>query len=53
MAMLCGLAEYVLTNGPVLRHGETFGPTAEDRWPVEVGKSRLGKEGEVIRLGVP
>lgn len=53
MAMLCGLAEYVLTNGPVLRDGETFGPTAQDRWPVHVGKGKLGKDGDVIRLGVP
>ena len=46
-------AVYVLKSGPVLKHGQTFGRSADEKWPIEVGTSKLGKEGTVIRLGVP
>jgi len=50
---LLDLANYVLEAGPVLKHGQTFGATADEKIGIEVGKSKLGKEGTVIRLLVP
>lgn len=50
---LLDLANYVLESGPVLKHGQTFGATADEKIGIEVGKSKLGKEGTVIRLLVP
>jgi hypothetical protein len=47
---LFDLCAYVLERGPVLLHGQTFGRSAEEKWKIEVGTSRLGKEGTVIRL---
>jgi hypothetical protein len=51
--LLYDSAEYVLENGPVLEHGQTFGRSEDERLTIEVGPSALGKDGEVIRLGVP
>lgn len=50
---LLDLANYVMDAGPVLKHGQTFGATADEKIGIEVGKSRLGKNGTVIRLLVP
>lgn len=44
---------YVLENGPVLLHGQTTGRTADERLRIEVGPSKLGKDGSVIRILVP
>lgn len=49
---LMALSWYVLENGPVLMHGQTFGPSQSERYSIEVGTSRLGKPGTVIRLGM-
>lgn len=49
---LMALSSYVLENGPVLKHGQTFGPSADERYSIEVGPSLLGKAGTVIRLGL-
>ena len=48
-----GVVAYLLDNGPVLKHGHTFGPTAEDKWRVEFGKSSFNKGQKVLRLHVP
>lgn len=53
MSYLLDMASYVLNTGAELKHGQTLGPTAEDKWKIEIGKSKLGKEGKVIRIGVP
>lgn len=47
------LVAYVVSNGPVLADGNTFGPTAEDKWRVEHTGSALRKGEQVIRLHVP
>lgn len=49
---LMALSVYVLENGPVLKHGQTFGPSADERYSIELGPSHLGKPGVVIRLGL-
>jgi hypothetical protein len=51
--LLMDLSVYVLENGPVLKHGQTFGRSATEKFGIEVGSSRLGKRGKVIRLGLP
>jgi len=51
--LLMDLATYVLENGPVLKHGQTFGRSADEKFGIEVGGSRLGKQGKVIRLALP
>lgn len=50
---LFDLCAYVLERGRILKHGQTFGRTDLERWPIEIGSSRLGKAGEVIRVGIP
>jgi hypothetical protein len=50
--MIVEMANYVLTKGPVLLHGETFGPDENTKWEIEHTASRFrGGEG-VIRLHV-
>jgi hypothetical protein len=44
---------YLLTSGPVFKHGQTFGPTAEDRWKIEHATSRFRRGEPVIRLHIP
>lgn len=50
---LFDLCNYVLESGAVLKGGQTFGQSADERIPIEEGKSKLGKDGRVIRLVVP
>jgi hypothetical protein len=50
---LLNLASYVLEKGPVLVDGQTFGPTAEDRWLLRHRPSRLVEDRQVIVLGIP
>jgi hypothetical protein len=51
---LFDVGHYMLSTGAEFKTGQTFGGDAEDhRWPVTVGKSLLGKEGTVVRLGIP
>lgn len=50
---MCAVIEYVLTNGPVLRHGDSFGPTPQDHWKVEHTTSRFREGDPVIRLHIP
>jgi hypothetical protein len=47
------LSLYVLEHGPILQHGQTTGRTAEERLPIEIGPSKLGKDGTVIRIAIP
>lgn len=51
--LLIDVSDYVLQNGPILKHGQTFGRTADERFPIEFGRSKLGKKGAVIRLSWP
>jgi hypothetical protein len=50
---LLDLASYVLANGPILKHGQTFGPTAAVRWSIVHAPSKLVPGREVIVLGIP
>lgn len=50
---LLDLAVYVIESGPVLKHGQTIGQDEHEKIGIEVGKSMLGKPGQVIRLRVP
>jgi hypothetical protein len=50
---LLDLAAYVLRQGHVLEHGQTFGPTAEQRWGIRHEASKLLPGREVILLGIP
>jgi hypothetical protein len=49
LELLGDLTLYVLHNGPVLKHGQTFGRSAEERHRIEHRRSRFGN-GEVIGL---
>lgn len=44
---------YLLEKGPVLKHGETFGRSAEEKWKVEFAASRFRKGEPIIRLHIP
>lgn len=50
---LLDLATYTLMEGPVLKHGETFGRSEEERWRIEVGASKLQPKLTVTRLKIP
>lgn len=50
--MIMDVIGYVLENGPVLKHGETFGPDEDTEWSVEHTTSTITKGLPVIRLGV-
>ncbi len=47
------LANYVLSKGPILKHGDTFGESARERIKVEHTTSKFRKGEAVIRLHVP
>lgn len=47
------VVEYLLKNGPVLKHGHTFGPSADVKWKVEHTTSRFRKGEAVVRLEIP
>lgn len=50
--LLMDLAAYVL-DGAILKDRQTFGRTEHERFAIEVGRSKLGKEGTVTRLVWP
>ncbi len=52
MALL-DLAAYVLQRGPVLLHGQTFGPSADVKWKVTHEPSTLVPGRQVILLAIP
>jgi hypothetical protein len=39
-----GILHYLLENGPVLRHGDTFGPNAKTKWKIEHTRSTKLKD---------
>jgi len=45
-----GLACYVLTNGPVIRDGDTVGENANEKIRVSYSPSAFGHKGQVMRL---
>jgi hypothetical protein len=47
---LMSIADYLITNGPVIEHGHTVGEDANERITVIVGPSPFGHEGNVMRL---
>jgi len=53
MFRIYDLCNYVLAKGPVFKAGQTFGESASERFLIEEGASKLGKDGTVIRLVVP
>lgn len=50
---LLDIALYVLRHGPVLRHGHTFGPSADVKWPISHAKSKLVPGRDAIVVGIP
>lgn len=44
---------YLLTNGPVIRHGQTFGRTSDERFKTEHATSKFVRGQPVLRLHVP
>jgi hypothetical protein len=50
---LLDLALYVLREGPVLQHGQTFGPNADEKWSIRHEKSLLVEGRSAIVLGMP
>lgn len=46
------IAGYLLEKGPVLKHGETIGATAEQRLRISHTKSQFGHPGKVMRFDV-
>ncbi len=49
---LLDLAAYVIDNGPVLEHGQTFGPSADVRWTISHEPSQLVDGRDAIVLGI-
>jgi hypothetical protein len=49
---LLDLALYVLRAGPVLKHGQSFGPSAEEKWSIRHERSNLVPGRDVIVLGM-
>lgn len=49
--ILMMVSSYVLDQGPVLKHGQTFGRSQDERIPVRHGKSKWEKGRKVIVLG--
>lgn len=45
-----GICEYLLNNGPVLKHGHTFGESESERISIVHAASAFGREGKVIHL---
>ncbi len=50
---LYDLSLYVLREGPVLRHGQTFGPSADVKWSVRHEAGALVPGRPAIVLGIP
>ena len=47
---LVNIMYYLLENGPVLKHGQTIGMSAEQKIRISHSPSRFGHRGKVIRL---
>jgi hypothetical protein len=47
---LINIMYYVLEKGPVLKHGQTIGMTADHQLKIRHTKSSFGHVGQVIRL---
>jgi hypothetical protein len=47
------LINYLLTRGPILQHGQTFGSSESERFKIEHTTSRFRKGDPVIRLHIP
>ncbi len=47
------LINYLLSNGPILKHCQTFGPSADIKWQVEHTTSKFRPGEPVIRLHIP
>jgi hypothetical protein len=47
---LMSIADYLITNGPVIEDGHTVGEDANERITVIFGPSPFGHEGQVMRL---
>lgn len=47
------IVSYLLKTGPVFKHGQSFGPTAEDKWRIEHTTSQFRKGEAVVRLHIP
>jgi hypothetical protein len=50
---LLDLSGYVLRSGPVLEHGQTFGPSADVHWSISHEPSTLVPGRDAIVLGIP
>jgi hypothetical protein len=50
---LLDLVLYVLRRGPVLGHGQAFGPDAGTRWTIRRASSQLVPGRDAIVLGIP
>ncbi len=50
---LLDLASYIIESGAEFKHGQTCGGSAEEKWKIEVGPSKLGKDGKVARIRMP
>ena len=50
---LLDLAAYVIDKGPVLEHGQTFGPSSKVRWTITHEPSQLVEDRDAIVLGIP
>ncbi len=51
--MAYGLIDYLLMRGPVLKHGNTFGGSATEKYRVEHTTSKFRNGEAVVRLRVP
>ena len=47
---LLNIMSYLLENGPVLKHGQTIGMSAEQQLRIQHCESSFGHPGNVIRL---
>jgi hypothetical protein len=50
---LLDMSTYIIDSGATLEHGQTCGGSAEEKWKIEVGPSKLGKSGKVARIRMP
>ena len=48
-----GTTKVVIERGPVLAHGQTFGPSANDKWRITHEPSELVDGRDAIVLAIP
>lgn len=51
-SFMIDMAGYLISSGMRFEHGQTCGHSAEQRFKIEVGRSKLGLEGTVARINV-